>query len=54
MLKFPIKRELYNYSKKLIEENNFGQRGKDDGSPKEPFEELLKKINEIVDWINSQ
>ena len=26
----------------------------DNGAPKEPFEELLKKINEIIDWINSQ
>ena len=24
----------------------------DDGSPKEPFEELLKKINEIIDEVN--
>ena len=24
------------------------------GRPKDPFEELLEKINEIIDWINSQ
>lgn len=24
------------------------------GRPKEPIEELLNKINEIIDWINNQ
>ena len=26
MIRLPIKRELYDYSKKLVEENNFGIR----------------------------
>ena len=43
MIKLPIKRELYDYSKKLVEENNFGQRGKDDGSPKEQFIVILSE-----------
>lgn len=25
-----------------------------DGNPKIPEEELMKKINEIIDWINNQ
>ena len=43
MIRLPIKRELYDYSKKLVEENNFGQRGKDDGSPKEQFIGILSE-----------
>lgn len=43
MITLPIKRELYDYSKKLVEENNFGQRGKDDGSPKEQFIGILSE-----------
>ena len=26
----------------------------ENGRPKEPFEEILKKLNEIIDWINSK
>ena len=30
----------------------FGQHS--NGRPKDPIEELLEKINEIIDWINNQ
>ena len=26
----------------------------ENGEPKEPFKELVKKINEIVEWVNTQ
>ncbi len=43
MTTLPIRKEIYNYSKKLVDENNFGQRGKDDGSPKEQFIGILSE-----------
>tara|TARA_R110002012_G_scaffold291891_1_gene486584 strand:- start:21299 stop:21418 length:120 start_codon:yes stop_codon:yes gene_type:complete len=37
---------------KLDIEDLFGEH--ENGRPKDPIEELLTKINEIIDWINSQ
>tara|TARA_R110002012_G_scaffold122078_1_gene271924 strand:+ start:15416 stop:15538 length:123 start_codon:yes stop_codon:yes gene_type:complete len=37
---------------KLEFEDLFGEH--ENTRPKDPIEELLKKINEIIDWINKQ
>ena len=41
MIILPVKRELFDYSKNLIKENNYGRRGKHDGSKKDQLIGIL-------------
>ena len=53
MITLPIKKEIYDYSKKLVEENNYGRRGKHDGSKKDQLIGILSE-NMVRQYLGHQ
>ena len=50
MINIPLSQDIIDYSDKLVKENDFGQRGKFDGTPRQQFIGVLAE-NTVRDYL---